>query len=420
MKDWRLLLQFRDHRLANGLEIVAECNPNAHSTAFGFFVNAGSRDETDEISGVSHFLEHMTFKGTPTRTAADVNRELDEIGSHANAFTSEEQTVYYAVVLPEWQDRAIEILADILRPTLCEDEFEIEKQVILEEIAKYEDQPPFGAPEKCMAAHFQGHALARSVLGTTESVTALTTEQMRDYFQARYSPGNIAFVAAGNVDFDRLIGEAEHRCGHWTNVPVERNTPRAEPRSEFKVFEKPSAVQQYVVQIANGPAATDEDRFAGRLLATILGDDSGSRFYWELVDTGLAEYASVTAYEFLGTGIFMTFLCCVPDQAAENLQRLHATVRELESSGVTAAELTRAKSKVCSHVVLQSERSANRMFSVGNNWSQRREYRTVREVVDAYQGVTLDDIAAVLTKYPLSLQTTVAVGPLKKLAHPAT
>jgi predicted Zn-dependent peptidase len=348
-----------------------------------------------------------------------VNRELDEIGSHANAFTSEEQTVYYAVVLPEWQDRAVEILADILRPSLCDDEFEIEKQVILEEIAKYEDQPPFGAPEKCMAAHFQDHALARSVLGTTESVTALTTRQMRDYFQTRYSPGNIVFVAAGNVDFENLVAETRRRCGQWTAIPVERETPRAAARSDFRIFEKNSAVQQYVVQIANGPAAKDEDRFAGRLLATILGDDTGSRYYWELVDTGLAEYASVTAYEFQGTGIFMTFLCCAPDHTAENLQRLQRIVSELESSPVCEAELTRAQSKVCSHVVLQSERSANRMFSLGSNWSQRREYRKVREVVDAYQSVTRDDIAAVLAKYPLSVQTTVAVGPLKDLPHEA-
>ncbi|MCA9211791.1 MAG: insulinase family protein, partial [Planctomycetales bacterium] len=138
-------MTFREQRLDNGLEIIAECNDNAYSTAIGFFVNAGSRDENAENSGVSHFLEHMTFKGTPKRSAADVNRELDEIGSHSNAYTSEEHTVYYATVLPEYQSNAVDLLADIMRPSLRQEDFDTEKKVIIEEILRSEDQPPYGA-----------------------------------------------------------------------------------------------------------------------------------------------------------------------------------------------------------------------------------------------------------------------------------
>ncbi|MEX0678298.1 MAG: pitrilysin family protein, partial [Pirellulales bacterium] len=144
-------MEFLEQRLANGLRIVAECNPEAHSTALGFFVETGARDENDAIAGVSHFLEHMMFKGTPTRTAQDVNREFDEIGAHYNAFTSEEHTVYYAAVLPEYQTAAVELLCDIIRPSLREEDFDTEKQVIIEEIRMYEDQPPFGADDKCRA-----------------------------------------------------------------------------------------------------------------------------------------------------------------------------------------------------------------------------------------------------------------------------
>ena len=131
-------MEFRRQTLDNGLEVIAEISPKAYSTALGYFVNTGSRDETAEISGVSHFLEHMVFKGTPTRSAEDVNRELDEIGSQSNAFTSEEHTVYYARVLPESQSRATELLSDIMRPSLRDEDFEMEKQVIIEEIAKSE------------------------------------------------------------------------------------------------------------------------------------------------------------------------------------------------------------------------------------------------------------------------------------------
>jgi len=408
-------LQFRKHTLDNGLEIVAECNPHAYSMALGFFVKTGSRDETSENHGVSHYLEHMTFKGTPTRSAADVNRELDEIGSHANAFTSEEQTVYYAAFLPEYQDEAVELLGDILRPSLRGDDFDMEKKVILEEIAKYEDQPPFGAHEKCMAAHFGSHPLGRSVLGTTASVGALSREQMLDYFQQRYSPRNIAVVAAGNVDYDRLVSLTDKCCGSWEPFDAPRETPRAGAHTSAEVIRKEAANQQYVVQIANGPAVEDDDRYAGRILATVLGDDSGSRLFWELIDTGLAECAAMGAYEYQGTGVFMTYLCCAPEDTADNLELIAKIMREAETGGITEDELAQAKSKILSHIVLQSERPGNRLFSVGSNWLQRREYRTVREILDSYEAVTVDDVASVLEKYPLTANTTVAVGPMPHL-----
>ena len=409
-------MEFREQQLDNGLQVIAECNPAAYSTALGFFVNTGSRDENGELWGVSHFLEHMVFKGTPKRSAADVNRELDELGSQSNAFTSEEQTVYYAKVLPELQSQVLELLCDILRPSLREEDFELEKQVILEEIAKYEDQPPYGAHEKCMAVHFGDHPLARSVLGTNDSVGSLTPEQMRGYFEHRYSPGNITLAAAGNVDFDQLADDAQRWSGSWQPYSAARETPAASGKTGFRLIEKPSSVQQYVVQVADGPAAEDEQRYAARLLSTIVGDDSGSRLFWDLVDTGLAEYASMGAYEFQGAGIMMTFLACEPDQASDNLARIRDAFVEVQRDGVTEAELTRAKSKTCSHIILQSERPTSRLFSVGSNWVQRREYKTVRQLVDSYRSITCDDIQQFLKRFPLTTNTTVAVGPLTELS----
>jgi predicted Zn-dependent peptidase len=406
-------LEFRKQTLDNGLEIVAECAPHAYSAAVGFFVKCGARDESDENHGVSHFLEHMVFKGTGTRSAADVNRELDEIGSHSNAYTSEEQTVYFAAFLPEYQAQAVELLSDILRPALRPADFETEKLVILEEIAKYEDQPPFGAHEKCMAAHFGSHPLGRSILGTAESVTRLTCDQMMDYFQQRYSPRNMVLVATGNVDFDALVALADRCCGSWTPFETCREIRRAGAHQSLEVFHKPTAVQQYVVQICNGPALEDDDRYASRLLATVLGDDSGSRMFWELVDPGYAETAAINACEYQGTGLLMTQLCCAPEDTADNGARIADLLAEAEADGVTEEELAQARSKIRSHLVLQSERPINRLFAVGGNWIARRRYRTLREVIDSYLQVTCGDIAAVLAKYPLSAQTTVAVGPLR-------
>lgn len=411
-------MEFRETTLPNGLEIVAECNPRAYTTGLAFFVKTGSRDETAEIAGVSHFLEHMMFKGTPRRSAADVNRELDEIGSNSNAFTSEEQTVYYATVLPEYQEAALDLLADIMRPSLRQDDFDTEKQVIIEEIHKYDDQPPFGAHEKCMAAFFQSHPLSNSVLGTVESVTHLTSEAMRSYFQQRYSPGNMTLAAAGNVDFDALVQCANRWCGDWTSYDAPRETPAAVGGTAFEAITKETATQEYVVQVSAGPSADDLDRYACRVLCTILGDDTGSRFYWDLIESGLAEYAGAGPYEFQGAGIVMTYLCCEPGEAERNLIRIHTIQSKLERDGVTAVELEIAKNKICSHVVRQSERPSNRLFIVGNGWIQRHEYQTLQERLAAYQQVDLESIHRVLEQYPLTRNTTVAVGPLTEINAP--
>src|SRR5262245_35323012 len=192
-------MEFHNRRLENGLEVVAETNDDAHSMSVAFIVRAGSRDEVDEVAGVSHFLEHMCFKGTPRRSADDVNREFDEIGAHYNAFTSEECTAYYASVLPEYQEASVDILADIMRPSLRQEDFDMEKKVILEEIQMYLDQPPFGMDDRIKALHMGRHPLAKSVLGTDASVGALTTTQMRDYFTSRYAADNLFVVAAGKV-----------------------------------------------------------------------------------------------------------------------------------------------------------------------------------------------------------------------------
>ena len=404
-------MELREYQLTNGLDVIAECNPRAYSTALAFFVNTGARDETPDVAGVSHFLEHMTFKGTPRRSAEDVNRELDELGSHSNAYTSEEQTVYYATVLPEYQDATLDLLADIMRPSLRQEDFEMEKSVILEEILKYEDQPPFGAHEKCMAAFFGDHPLGNNILGTTESVSALTAEAMKEYFRQRYSPGNMTLVATGNVDFDALVRAAENHCGTWPEVKTQRTVTRATGHAHCEVLQKDNAMQQYAVLISAGPAAEDEDRHAGRVLATIFGDDTGSRLYWDLVDNGLCEYAGTAPYEFQGTGIFMSFLCCTPDRFEANLDIVRAAQARIGQDGITADELELAKNKLSSQLVRQSERPSNRIFSVGNAWLQRRSYQTVKQRLAALQAVDLEAVHRVLEKHPLHACTTVAVGP---------
>ncbi len=404
-------MEFLTHVLPNGLEIVAECNPQAYSTALGFIVKTGARDETDQIAGVSHFLEHMAFKGTPTRSADDVNRELDEMGSHCNAATSEETTVFYAPVLPEYQGRATEVLADILRPSLREAEFRTEKQVILEEIQMYEDQPPFGADDKCRAAFFGDHPLGRSVLGTANSVGALPVEDMRDYFCRRYAPGNIVLAAAGRVDFDALVADCRRACGSWEPVECPRVVEPARPRSGFQRLARASATQQYLLQMSLGPSAEDDDRYAAKVLTIILGDDSGSRLYWELVDPGIADVAELGHAEYQGAGAFFTQISCAPEDADEVYQRAMRVYETAHAEGVTESELQQAKNKVRSQLVLSSERPGQRLFSVGGDWVYRREYRSVEDDLELVAAIRIDQIAAVLQRYSLVGGTTLTIGP---------
>src|SRR3984885_5613740 len=211
-------LAFKHHQLANGLDIIAEINPDSHSFAAGFFVKTGSRDESPQLSGVSHFLERMMFKGSTKYTWEDVNRIFDEIGARYNAFTTQELTAYYANVIPQFTERAIEHLSHLLRPAIRNEDFTTEKKVILEEIAMYLDDPGHRLYEKLMEAHFGKHPLAMSVLGSAESIQKLKRDEMAKYFAQRYGPGNMVLSVTGKMDFDEVVKLAEKYCGKWPHV----------------------------------------------------------------------------------------------------------------------------------------------------------------------------------------------------------
>ena len=404
-------MEYKQHQLANGLQILAECNDEAYTTAFGFFVRAGSRDETAAVGGVSHFLEHMVFKGTPNRSAAEVNLQLDQIGSHSNARTGEESTIYHASVLPEFQADVVELLSDIMRPSLRLEDFETEKKVIVEEIMMYADQPPYGGYERIMEEFYGDHPMGQSVLGTVDSVTGLTPEAMREYFQQRYSPSNMVLAAAGKIDFEQLVKDVERQCGSWESFAASREATPANYRSGFVSMHKPNSVQQYLLQMSPGATVESDDRFAARVASTIMGDDAGSRFYWEFLDSGRAESAGVGSYEHLGCGAMMSVICCEPDQAEDNLARARRLFEEAVSDGVTEKELLMAKRKISSHILLASEATNTRMFSVGTQWLQGQDFKTPGEIAQIYEDVTLEEVNAALKKYNMSNPMTVAVGP---------
>jgi predicted Zn-dependent peptidase len=409
-------LEFHETRLDNGLEIVAERSPGVHSVALGFFVRTGARDETDEISGVSHFLEHMAFKGTARHSADDVNRVFDEVGAKYNASTSEEVTLFYGAILPEYLPQTFELLADIIRPALRQEDFDMEKKVILEEIGMYDDQPTYTAYERLMQTHFAGHPLGRSVLGTNESITALKAGQMRAYHEKRYAAGNILLAVAGNFDWAEFERLGKTHCAAWPAGSPPRAIPEAHPQGGVTLLKKPGSMQQHVMQMASAPPADSPLRYAAEMLSVVVGDDTGSRLFWELVDPGYAEMAEMGYNEFDGSGAYMCYFSCEPDQAERNLERIRRIYDDINAAGITDVELAQARNKIASRIVLRSERPMGRLSSLGHNWLYRREYRTVADDLATLRGITVKDIRALLEAYPLRQTTTSSVGPLESLA----
>jgi predicted Zn-dependent peptidase len=409
-------VSFHQYTLKNGLQIVGEISPSARSVALGFFVRTGSRDEAPEVAGVSHFLEHMVFKGTPHRSAFDVNRDFDRIGADYNAFTSEENTVFHAAILPEYLPQAVDILSDILRPSLRDDDFDMEKKVIIEEIGMYEDQPMSTAFDQVRKLYFGPHPLGNTILGTKETVGGLTRQQMHDYFRRRYAATNVTVAAAGNYPWEQLVELIEKHCGGWEAAPVGREAVRETAGSGgFQVVCKEQVTQEHVIVMTPGPAANSPLRHAATTLALAVGDDSGSRLYWALVDPGLVDSADTGFQEYEGTGSFYTSFSCEPEQTQENLGIVCGVLGEVQRDGITAEELQQAKSKILSRLVRAGERPKGRMRALGTDWIYLHEYWTVDDEVRAYDAVTLDSIRAVLDRYPLDQATTLALGPLKKL-----
>jgi predicted Zn-dependent peptidase len=402
--------EFKHVQLDNGLTIVAEVSPTAHTSAVGFFVKTGCRDESLDVMGVSHFLEHMMFKGTARRSAADVNREFDELGANYNASTSQEVTNYWAHVLPEMLPRAIDLLSDILRPSLRGDDFDVEKKVILEEISMYADKPFWTVYEQAMEDFFGKHPLGFRILGTNDSITALKRDQMMAYFEQRYSPENITVSLAGKLDFDRCVEQIASVCGKWARHHAQRSYGGMSTHAGDRTLAKSDANMHYALTITPGPSAQDEERYAAAVLSTILGDSDGSRLYWSLIDPGIAEDAELSHQPFDRFGMFMGFVSCDPANADKVEAILQQTINTA-AENITDGEIQRAVSKIAMDMTLNNERPAGRMMALGGQWLYLNRYIPMSEELARVQRVNADEIRAMVKKFPFQPRTIVRLKP---------
>ena len=395
-----MAISFQQRKLANGLTIIAEVDPQAHSAAAGFFVKTGARDETTPLMGVSHFLEHMMFKGTEDLTSNDLNKGFDEIGARNNAFTSNEITCFYAHVLPEYLGRGLDLLGRMMRPALRQDDFDTEKNVILEEIAMYKDMPFFVLYEACIEKHFGSQPLSHRVLGTVESIAALKRDEMKRYFDARYSADNTVVALAGRMDFNRVCDQIEKLCGSWTNTGATRDSTA--PKLAGGRFEMRDAKvnRAYWLGMCRAPAMTDDRRFAAAMLAQIFGAPDNSRLHWSLIEPGIAEEAQSSFDPHDGFGEFFVYASGDPDR----LDEIESVItREMKSfaDSLTQEDLDRVINKVAAQATIGGEKPHDRMHRLGRLWTYLGEYTPLERDIDRLSRVTLGDLRDIIASYPL-------------------
>jgi len=401
---------FQQRTLSNGLTVIAEPDPKAHSAAVGYFVKTGARDEQTPLMGVSHFLEHMMFKGTANRSAAELNQAFDDIGARNNAYTSHEITCFYAHTLPEHADKATELIGDMLRPALRQEDFDTEKGVILEEIAMYKDNPFWVLYEEVASKRFGDHPLGHRVLGTNETINDMQRDAMQGYFDSRYSADNTVVSLGGNIDFERSCDLIERYCGSWAATGVTRDNKAPAVQSTRINMDDDRFGRAYMLMLTPGPAAQDDRRYAAALLAQILGAPDNSRLHWALIENGLAEEAQADFDPHDGVGEFFVYASGAPDRIEEIEQLAQREIAGLVDS-LAQDDLDRLKSKFATSFTVGAERPADRMQRLGRRWSLLGEYRSLEEELEMIRSVTLDDVRAVYEAFPFEPKTVGILRP---------
>jgi len=404
-------MTFHETTLPNGLTVMGEHNPRAQSFAAGYFVRTGARDEDAPVAGVSHFLEHMMFKGTARRSAEDVNREFDALGANYNAYTSDERTVYYGAVLPERGGALLDLLSDMMRPALRQEDFDVEKNVILEEIAMYEDRPSFKVFEVGNLRFYNGHPLGNSVLGSVDSIRALSREQMLAYFEARYAADNLLLTVAGNYDWDALVAQVEGLTEGWRPSQATRRYPELTPATGDARLPQESLTRTHTALYAPGVSAQDPLRYAAGVLATCLGDGGGSRLYWALLDNGLAESASLSHDPADGAGAFVGYLSTGPEDFEKALRIYRETLQAAQAEGLTADEWRRAQRKLATGLTLRGETPFGRLMSLGSSYLYEGRYLSVQDTVNSIMAASLADAQAILDGRPFDRLFTLTLEP---------
>jgi predicted Zn-dependent peptidase len=393
--------------------VVSERIDTVRSVALGFWIRTGSRDETVEEAGVSHFLEHLLFKGTNRFSSTEIDQIFDGMGAEINAGTGKETTSVYSRFLDQHFERAFDVMSDmVLRPSYPD--IDSERQVVIEEIAMYEDEPSDKVHDVLAQAVFGDHPLGRPVIGRADVIANVPVPEIAAYHDERYAPSNLVLAAAGNVDHERLVELAQ--TASRNGVPSAGGgrklvgaPPQAEPRMCF--FQKQTE-QFHVTLGAPGIQRGDDRRFALRVLDTILGGSTSSRLFQEVREKrGLAYAVYSYSSQYLDSGQIGMYVGTRPENVPQALEVIGDELRKLRDNGVADDELERAKENVKGRTVLSMESMLARMNRLGSSLLTGVPLLTLDEVLARTDAVTADDLVALVEElYDPARLSAAAVG----------
>lgn len=409
-----------DHELTtlpNGLRVITEAMPSVRSIAVGAWVDTGSRDEIGPEAGCSHFLEHLLFKGTEELSARDIAESFDAVGARSNAFTSKEYTCYWAQLRDEDLPMGLGLLGEMVqRPAFREDEIQSEHHVVLEEINMNEDDPSDVAHDQFAQALWTDHVLALPVLGTRESIAAMTRDVIAGYWRRRYHPSTVVVAASGNLEHGAVVDLVTERFGDWGGDTAGHELVSPAVTPNVQVVHRDTEQAHLVI---GGEALTrsDDRRFAFGILNHVLGGGMSSRLFREIrEERGLAYAVYSFRMPYADSGAFGVYVGTTPHQTSQVLELVREQFAKVAAEGITLEELERAKGFTKGSMALSMEDTNSRMVRLGRHELTGIEHLSLDETVARIEAVTLEDIHGVAKEVLSGPFVIGAVGPFEALA----
>jgi predicted Zn-dependent peptidase len=406
---------------ASGLRIVTEEVPSVRSAAVGIWVNVGSRDEAPATAGASHFLEHLLFKGTTSRTALEISSSIESVGGEMNAFTSKEYTCFYARVIDTDLPMAIDVVSDLITSSIVTAlDVDAERKVVLEEIAMRDDDPSDLVHDLFSETYYGDTPIGRPILGTVESIKGMSRNTVFNYYKKRYLPQDLVVAVAGNIKHKRVVAMVELALSRDNFLDV-MAAPVLRPNTVVKNSKQQSvgllfkkSEQAHMFYGMEGVARADERRFAMGVLSAALGGGMSSRLFQEIREKrGLAYSVYAYAQQFAGSGVLGFYAGCNPAKAIEVVEIIQSVLADVADNGMSQAEITRAKGAVRGSLVLSQEDSGSRMSRIGKNEIVYGQVMDFDDILKAIDRVSAEDIREIASEFLVKTPTLALVGPFK-------
>ena len=404
------------HRLANGIEMIGQYMPSLSSITFGFQFDAAVIHEPEEKQGLAHLFEYMLFQGTKTKNARALNEAFESLGARKSASTGLESAQVWAQIVNTKFDATLQLINELLlTSTFPRSELEQMRSLVLQEIRRRDDEPMSRIGELIRKNFYQGTALSRPILGTTESVQALKQQDLRAFWKARYRPNQVLFAIAGKFDWDHAVERVEALFGAWQGEAAP--SPEQHPAPVTRItIEHEERQQEHLALMCPFPGYTDPDFYSAQVIAEVLGGNMASRLFVEVREKrGLVYTVNAGLGSNKTSGALRIYAGTTPEQGHECLEVIVNELRKLQQDGLTPDELARAKVQLKSETVMRGEGSGARMSAISRSWWYDRKIRTIQEIKEAIDGVTHDQVLRVLQRFsPLNPLAVSAIGPLSQ------